>query len=124
MSSTNLLEHLPARGTGNTKLVCTLVLTLVFLAGAAVGAVAMDFGIHKPRSADFATPQGKAAYFEHMQRELELTPQQSEQMQSVLNELWYYYRNVVTDSKQRVEQLLNERQRAKFEKILQQQAPK
>jgi Spy/CpxP family protein refolding chaperone len=119
----NVVERLPAGGT-NTKLVCTLILTLVFLAGAAVGAVAMDLGIHKTRSAAFETPQGKTAYFERMQKELELTPQQSEQMQSVLNELWYYYRNVVTDSKQRCEQLLNEQQRAKFEKILQQQAPR
>jgi len=39
----------------------------------------------------------------------------------VLNDFWQYYRTVLSDSKQRVEQLLNEEQRQKFERLLQQQ---
>ena len=59
-----------------------------------------------------------------MQKELDLTPAQSEQMQSILNDFWQYYRTVLSDSKQRVEQLLNEQQRKKFEQLLQQQQPR
>jgi hypothetical protein len=40
-------------------------------------------------------------------------------MESILNDLWHDYRSVLNDSKFRVEQVLNERQRQKFERILQ-----
>jgi len=59
---------------------------------------------------------------ERLQKELDLTPAQSEQIQSVLNDFWQYYRTVLSDSKQRVEQLLNPDQRKKFERLLQQQS--
>jgi hypothetical protein len=45
-------------------------------------------------------------------------------MQSVLNDFWQYYRTVLGDGKQRVEALLNDEQRQKFEKLLQQQLPR
>jgi hypothetical protein len=121
MISTKLMES-PAGRSWDPKLVCTVSLVLVFLCGAAVGAVAMDFGVHnRQRPLAFDTVQGKALYFERMQKELDLTPAQSEQMQTVLNDFWQYYRTVLTDGKQRVEQLLNEEQRKKFERLLQQQ---
>ena len=97
---------------------------LVFLCGAAAGALVMDLGVHRSRIPSFDTPAGKALYFERMQQELNLTPAQSEQMQSVLNDFWQYYRTVLSDGKQRVEALLNEEQRQKFEKMLQQQLPR
>lgn len=103
---------------------CALSLVLVFLVGAAAGAVVMDFKVHRNRIPAFETPAGKALYFERMQRELNLTPAQSEQMQSVLNDFWQYYRTVLTDGKQRVESILTEEQRQKFEKLLQQQLPR
>ena len=108
----------------NPKVACGLALLLVFLVGAAAGAVVMDFKVHRNRIPAFETPAGKALYFERMQRELNLTPAQSEQMQSVLNDFWQYYRTVLTDGKQRVESLLTEEQRQKFEKMLQQQLPR
>jgi hypothetical protein len=125
MSSANVLEKAPAGRAWNPRVVCGLVLTLVFLSGALVGAVALDFGIHnRQRPPAFETPQGRALYFDHLKKELDLTPVQAEQMESILNDFWQYYRSVLTDSKQRVEQLLNEQQRVKFERLLQQQTPK
>jgi hypothetical protein len=107
------------------KVACGIALLLVFLCGAAAGALVMDFGVHRTsRIPSFETPAGKALYFERMQRELNLTPAQSEQMQSVLNDFWQYYRTVLSDGKQRVEALLNDEQRVKFEKMLQQQLPR
>lgn len=106
------------------RLACAIALALVFLCGAASGALVMDRVVHRNRVPSFETPAGKALYFDRIQRELNLTPAQSEQMQSVLNDFWQYYRTVLSDGKQRVEALLNDEQRAKFEKMLQQQLPR
>jgi len=122
MNSTNLLERSAAGRTWSPKVVCGMVLSLVFLCGAAAGALLMDFRVHnRYRMPAFDASASKAMNFEHMQKELELTPAQSEQIRTVLSDFWQYYRTVLSDSKQRVEQLLNEQQRQKFEKMLQQQ---
>lgn len=125
MSSTSVTEGPVVAGRSwNPKVACAITLVLVFLCGAAAGALINDFGVHRTRIPSFETATGKALYFERLQRELNLTPQQSEQMQSVLNDFWQYYRTVLSDGKQRVESILNDEQRAKFEKMLQQQLPK
>src|SRR5690348_16222428 len=112
MNSTSVLERIPAGRTWSPKLVCATTLALVFLSGAVVGALAFDLRIHnRPHSLSFDSPPAKALYFDHLQKELNLTPAQSEQMQSVLNDFWQYYRTVLSDGKQRVEQLLNDEQR-------------
>ncbi len=122
MSNVNVLERSAVGRSWNAKVACIITLALVFSCGAVVGALAMDFGVHsRTRPPAFDTPQGKAAYFDRLQKELDLTPAQSEQIKSILNDFWQYYRSVLSESKARVEQLLNEEQRQKFEKILQQQ---
>ncbi len=120
--STNLLERTSVSRAWNQKTAGVVLLSLVFLVGAAAGAVFMDLRVHNRGIPSFDTAEGKIAYFEKMQKELDLTPEQSEQIQSVLNDFWQYYRTVLSDSKQRVEQLLNEEQRKKFEQLLQQQS--
>ena len=108
-----------ARG-WDPRVACTVMLVLVFLLGAGAGALAMNLGVHRVlHQPDFDTPAGKIRFFERMQRELNLTPAQSEQMQSILNDFWQYYRSVLSDSKSRVEQILTEEQRQKFERMLQ-----
>jgi Spy/CpxP family protein refolding chaperone len=126
MSSTNLLlERMPVGRTWDPKLACALALVLVFLVGAATGAVAMNLGVHKSlHQPTFDTPAGKARYFERMRKDLDLTPAQAEQIESILNDFWQLYHTVLSDSKQRVEQLLNEDQKKKFELLLQQQQPR
>ena len=86
----------------------------------------MNLGVHKSlhQQPAFDTPAGKARYFEHMRKDLDLTPAQAEQIESLLNDFWQLYHTVLSDSKQRVEQLLNEEQRKKFEILLQQQQPR
>src|SRR5436305_5856640 len=122
MSSNSLLER-PSVGRGwDPRVACAVVLGLVFLCGAAAGALAMSLGghtrLHQPA---FDTPAGKALNFEKLQKELDLSPAQSEQIQSVLNDMWQYYRTVLSDSKARVDQILTAEQRRKFERLLQQQ---
>jgi Spy/CpxP family protein refolding chaperone len=96
------------------------VLTLVFLCGVAAGALAMHLGWHEHlHQPPFDTPAGRTLYFERLRQQLDLTPAQAEQMQSILDDFWQYYRTVLSDSKTRIEQVLNEEQRRKFERILQ-----
>jgi len=122
MDSTSLLERAPAGRFWNPKTTCAATLVLVFLSGAVVGALTLDLVVHnRQRPFTFDSPQAKALYFDHMQKELNLTPAQTEQVQSVLNDFWQYYRTVLSDGKQRVEQLLDDQQRKKFERLLQQQ---
>ncbi len=122
--SPNLLEKVSFSRSWDPRIVCAVTLALVFLCGAAAGAVAMNLGghslLHQPR---FETVAGKALYFQRMQRDLNLTPAQAEQMQSTLNDFWQYYRTVLSDGRLRVEQILNEEQRKKFERMLQENQP-
>src|SRR5580658_427671 len=118
--STSLVDRAAASRARDPKIVGVITLALVFLCGAAAGALAMNLGVHKVmHQPAFDTPEGKVRYFERMQKQLDLTPEQSEQMQSVLNDFWQYYRSVLSDSKSRVEQILTEPQRRKFEQSLQ-----
>jgi hypothetical protein len=122
--SPNLLEKATFARSWDPKLVCVVSLVLVFLCGAAAGGVAMNFGLHtRLHRPGFDTAAGKELYFARMQRELNLTPTQREQMESVLNDMWQYYRTVLSESRSRVEQVLNEEQRRKFEQLLQEQQP-
>src|SRR5215472_14733199 len=118
--SPNLLERAPFARAWDPRLVCAVTLSLVFLCGAATGAVVMSFGAHaRLHQPAFDTAPGKTAYFARIQKELDLTPAQTAQMQSILNDLWQYYRTLMSDSRTRVEQVLTEEQRRKFERILQ-----
>ena len=120
MSSTNILVR-----SWSPNLVWGVTLSLVFLCGAAAGGVMMNMGVHnRLHQPTFDTAAGRVLYFEHLQKELDLTPAQSEQIQLVLNDFWQYYRTVLTDSKQRVEQLLTPEQRKKFERMLQEHQPR
>jgi Spy/CpxP family protein refolding chaperone len=123
--SPNLLEKASFARSWDPKVVCLVTMLLVFLCGAAAGAVAMNFGVHtRLHQPAFDTVAGKELYFARMQRELNLTPAQREQMESILNDMWQYYRTVLTESRSRVEQVLDEEQRRKFERLLQEQQPR
>src|SRR5215475_4445814 len=90
------------------RVACVVTLTLVFLCGVAAGALVMNLNFHTHlHQPAFDTPAGKAAYFTRVQRELDLSPQQADQMRTVLDEMWHYYRVVLTDSRARVDQILN-----------------
>lgn len=119
MSTSVLHRPAPIRG-WDPRVACAVMLVLVFLLGAGVGALAMNQRAHHAlHSPDFDTPAGKIQFFERMEKELNLTPAQSEQMKSILDDFWQYYRSVLSDSKSRVEQILTEEQRQKFERMLQ-----
>lgn len=95
-------------------------MSLVFLCGAVVGALIFNLGAHKSlHKAPFWTDAGKAVYMERIKKELDLSPTQTEQMESILDDFVKYYRTVLSDGKTRIMQILNDDQKRKFEKLLQ-----
>jgi len=121
-SSPGLLDRLAVGSSWSPKLVVTVTLTLVFLCGGVLGALVMDLGVHnRQRPPAFETAQGQSQYFEHLQKELNLTPAQAEQVKSILGDFWQYYRTVLSECRGRIDTILTAEQRVKFEQILQDQ---
>jgi hypothetical protein len=121
-TSQGLLDKMVVSSAWNPKLMCLASLALVFLCGGATGALVMDLGVHnRQRPPAFETAQGQTLYFERLQKELDLTPAQSEQVKSILNDFWQYYRTVLSEGRTRIEQVLTADQRLKFARLLQEQ---
>ena len=120
-----------ARGGKNSKIIGTLV--LVFLAGAASGALVMQLGLHerlhRTVSAASAQPVRKPvtndALVQRFKTELNLSGAQTEKIAMVLGDYRLYYQNlqdqlddVRATGKTRILQILDQDQRAKFERIM------
>jgi hypothetical protein len=94
-------------------------LLLVFLCGAVLGALAFNLGVHKRMHREpFWSATGKAAAVARVKRELDLTPVQVEQMETILDDFAKYYTTVLTDGKSRIMQILRDDQKKKFEHLL------
>ena len=116
----------------NLKVIGTLV--VVFLAGSAVGALTMQLGLHDRMhrtvsAASAPTPVHKAAtndaLVQRFKTELNLSGDQTEKIAMVLDDYRQYYQSledqlddVRSTGKTRIMQILDEQQRAKFEKIM------
>jgi Spy/CpxP family protein refolding chaperone len=95
------------------------VILLVFLCGAVAGAVAMTLGAHNMlHPAPFWKESAKAEYLRTVQRELDLTPEQTQQMSSILDDFAKYYQTVLSDGKARILNILNDEQKRKFQRML------
>jgi DNA-directed RNA polymerase sigma subunit (sigma70/sigma32) len=92
---------------------------LVFLCGMVAGALAYNLGAHKRLHREaFWTSTGKDAAVSRVKKELELTPLQVEQMETILDDFAKYYTTVLSDGKSRIMQILNDGQKKKFEQLL------
>jgi Spy/CpxP family protein refolding chaperone len=114
--SLNVLER-PAQHPfwSSPKLAGALILVLVFFCGAVTGAVAHAMMHHdKP----FWNASAKSQYLKTIQRQLDLTPEQTVQMESILDDFSKYYQTVLSDGKSRIINILNDEQKRKFEKML------
>jgi len=113
------------------KVIGTLV--VVFLAGAAVGALSMQMGLHdKLHRTVSAAPAPAArkdstndALVQRFKTELNLSGEQTVKIALVLDDYREYYQNlqdqlddVRSTGKTRIMQILDDQQRAKFEKIM------
>lgn len=105
-----------------------LTLTLVFCCGAVAGAV-----IYKLASQPVSAKQMAAGWKDttkeqtltHLKRELSLTPEQAEEIETALDDFSLYYQmlhaqmeEVMSTSKSRIDQVLNDTQRRKFARIM------
>lgn len=101
------------------------VLLLVFLCGAAAGALAMRMFAPKMPAAAAWSSGGREWTLDWMKRELELTPQQAAEIETVLDEFVLYYQNLQgqmddfrAEGKKRILRVLTPEQRKRFEKMV------
>jgi hypothetical protein len=106
----------------NPRIFSTLL--LVFLAGAAAGAVSMKFGLHDLLHHS-ATPASKEAVLQKFRTDLNLTPAQADRISLVLDDYRHYYQSVQDQlddiratGKMRILQELDPSQRDKFQKMM------
>lgn len=104
-----------------------LTLMLVFLSGAVAGALSMRFGLHEllHKSGPYWREESKEISLQRFKRELDLTPEQAEQMETVLDDFVLYYQTLQTQmdevrasGKERILRILNSEQRKKFDRIM------
>lgn len=105
------------------------VLVLIFLTGAAVGAVLATLWWNhqvEPMAAGFNLDEsGKRLTLEQLKSELGLTEEQARQLEEILDDFFMYYRELKTQmddvrakGKRRIMRILNEDQKQKFERML------
>ena len=102
----------------SAKATLCLSFALVFLCGGVSGALLMNLRTtHTPRTVvrgHFA-PQFE---LEHLHKELNLIDEQTRQLSMILDDVAKYYDNVLSDGQTRVMQILDAKQREKFQHLL------
>ncbi len=110
----------------NPRILTTLI--LVFLTGAMAGAIGMQFGLHqKLRDNARYWSDKKEFSYDQLKRELNLTPDQSERMKTVLDDFVKYHEDleaqiedVRATGRNRILQILTPEQRKRFEDLSEQ----
>jgi len=94
------------------------LLVVAFLCGAAAGAVGMrSYAFDAARKA-FAHRESEEMTLARWKEKLNLTQEQTDQLRMILDDFNRYYDNVLGEGHERIIQVLNPEQRAKFEKML------
>lgn len=101
-------------------------LALVFLCGGISGALVYRATSHTVSAKAAAWKEGSnEVTLKHLQRELDLTPDQTAEIETVLDDFKLYYQmlqaqmdEVRATGKSRMDQVLNEEQRKKFSRIM------
>ncbi|MCS7044537.1 MAG: hypothetical protein N2036_06475 [Bryobacteraceae bacterium] len=101
------------------------VLLLVFLCGAAAGALGMRMFAPRVPAAAAWSAGGREWTLDMMKKELNLTPEQAAEIETVLDEFVLYYQNLQgqmddfrAEGKKRILRVLTPEQRARFEKMV------
>lgn len=116
---------------GNPRIASTLL--LVFLAGAAVGMLGMQYGLHDRLHRVAAAPPrdtNKEAVLQDFKTKLDLSAEQTDQIAVVLQDYSHYYESLQdqlddlrSTGLSRIVQILQPGQREKFEKMRTELAP-
>jgi hypothetical protein len=108
----------------NPRILTTLL--LVFLTGAMAGAIGMQLGLHERLHRGASYFRGDPAYFSYdeLRRELNLTPDQSEHLKTILDDFAKYHddleaqiEDVRATGRNRIVQILTPQQRKRFEQL-------
>jgi hypothetical protein len=115
-----------AHSAGWQKSKILLTLTVVFLCGVTFGML-LHHSIHSYAQTAAPRPPGEALFVK-LKTELNLTPAQTEQLKTVLDDFFTYYYtlqaqldDVRASGKQRILRILDDGQKKKFEKIMNEQ---
>lgn len=109
----------------NPRILCTLL--LVFVCGAATGALTVRLASNQTarRSGPSWKEAGREITLEHFRKELNLTPEQAQQVGLVLDDFFMYYQtlqaqmdDVRGNGKTRIINILNDDQKRRFEKMM------
>jgi hypothetical protein len=104
-----------------------LTISLIFLAGAVTGGLAMRHGLHgmMHAQAPFWQEGGKQVSLQRLTNELNLTPKQQAELETVLDDFVMYVQTlqaqmdeVRATGKARILRVLDEHQKEKFERML------
>lgn len=96
-----------------------LPLVLVFLCGVSVGALGMSLGLHKSlHAAPIPRKEQNILTLERWKHDLNLNSQQSVQIEQMLDDFSKYYDNVLAYGNSRIMQILDDKQKAKFQQML------
>jgi Spy/CpxP family protein refolding chaperone len=116
----------------NPRVLTTLV--LVFLAGAMAGAITMRSSLHEKlhhTSAPYWREGRNEFSYDRLKKDLDLTPEQSERLKTILDDFDKYHEDlqaqiedVRATGKNRIMQMLDARQRQRFEQISNQLSPR
>ena len=99
--------------------VAIISLLLVFLCGAALGAVAMTYWTHhQVVHTARAGGAGMNMSVDELQQQLNLTPEQTRQMTSLLDDLSHYYDEVLSFGSAKIMNLLNDDQKARYKELI------
>jgi hypothetical protein len=114
-----------APGWQNPKIL--VLLFVVFLCGASAGMLAMAAGAHRwmhPQTRPAWRDSGKEVSLQRLRKELDLTPAQTEQLETILDDFFTYYHtlqsqldDVRSSGRQRILRILDDNQKKKFEKL-------
>lgn len=118
-------------GWRNPRILLTLM--VVFLCGASAGMLAMAMGAHRwmhgthgsvPAAPSQPVWREKGKVLERFKTELDLTPSQAEQFETILDDFFTYYHtlqaqldDVRASGRQRLLRILDDRQKKKFQEI-------
>jgi len=104
--------------------VAIISLLLVFLCGAALGAVAMTYWtqrqvVHTARTGG----AGINMSVDELQQQLNLTDEQTRQMKSLLDDFSHYYDEVLSFGNAKIMTILNDDQKARFKELIRKHKP-
>jgi Spy/CpxP family protein refolding chaperone len=101
----------------SAKTTLCISFALIFLCGAVSGALLMNLRNHPGRVVVHGMFSSHSEV-ERLHKALDLTDEQTRQLQMILDDVAKYYDNVLSDGQTRVMQILDDKQKEKFQHLL------